>query len=63
MSPRHLNFEQLEGVYALIAAGADEVGPDKTQLFLAKLALVLAREVGDLEVVRAAIANASRDLV
>lgn len=62
MSRQNLTFEQLEVVYAEIAAGVDSAGPEKSQLFLAKLALLLARDVGDPAAVKAAIENAAKHL-
>ncbi len=43
---------------ALDAAG----GPEKERLLLAKLALLMAREIGDLARIDALIATAARDL-
>jgi hypothetical protein len=51
-------FADLETAYELIAQALDQVGPEQERLFLAKLALALAHETGDLDRVRAAIAAA-----
>lgn len=53
---------QLEEAYDLIAGGIDAAGPDKTALFLAKLALALANLVGDARAVADAVQAAGRDL-
>jgi len=37
----------LERVYDTLAASLDSVGPDKSELFLAKLALLLSHEIDD----------------
>lgn len=57
-----LPFADLERVYDLIAAAIDRVGPERESLLLAKLALLLADEVGDYDAVAAAVAAAERDL-
>lgn len=48
-------FAELEQVYDLLAETIDEVGEKNESLFLSKLALTLAHELGDLEKVREAI--------
>ena len=57
-----MEFADLEGFYELLAQSIDKTGEEKAPLFLAKLALLLAREVGDPDVTRAAIETALRDL-
>ncbi|MEX2495195.1 MAG: hypothetical protein WD448_03845 [Woeseia sp.] len=57
-----LSFEDLEKVYDLLAVAIDTAGPDKETLFLAKLCLILAREIGDLASVQKGIATAGADL-
>ena len=52
----------IEEVYRVIADALDEVGPGKETLFLAKLALLLARECGDASLVGDAVRTAQRDL-
>ena len=37
----------LEKVYDALAQSLDAVGPEKSELFLAKLALLLANDIGD----------------
>lgn len=57
-----LPFEDLERVYDLIAAAVDRAGPERESLLLAKLALLLAHEIGDYAAVAEAVAAAERDL-
>jgi hypothetical protein len=60
MSP--LPFDDLEHVYEHLAQAIDRAGPANEALFLTKLALVLAHELGDRSVVERAIATALADL-
>ena len=53
---------EIERVYDLIAAGIDKAGPDKSELFLAKLSLALANLAGDSDQVWNAVLAAGRDL-
>lgn len=55
-----LEFAELEQVYDLLAEAIDEAGPDQEAVFLAKLALLLARQVPDVDCIREAIAAALR---
>ncbi len=57
-----LDRSGVEDVYATLADAIDAVDPNHTQLFLAKLALLLAYTCGDVEAVKDAVAIASRDL-
>ena len=41
------NPANMEDVYAALAEGIDAVGPEKEAMFLAKVALLLAQELGD----------------
>lgn len=52
----------LEAAYDGIAEAIDATAEDKRVLFLAKLALVLANQVGDEARIRAAVEAAQRDL-
>jgi hypothetical protein len=61
-SPSNPRFEDLERIYALLAETLDDVGAERESLFLSKLALVLAREIGDHDKVALAIETARRDL-
>ena len=57
-----MDFEDLEQVYAALAAAIDRAGPENEALFLAKLALALAHRLGDRAAAKAAIAEALLDL-
>lgn len=57
-----LPFEDLERIYALLAETIDDVGAEREAVFLSKLALILAQELGDHDKVAAAIEAARRDL-
>ncbi len=57
-----LSTRDLEDFYDALAEAIDRAG-DKSPLFLAKLALKLALEVGDLKAVLHALEAASTDLV
>ena len=58
----NLKPEELERVYDLMAEAIDKVGTDKESLFLSKLCLSLANELGDEELVRECLAIASQDM-
>lgn len=53
---------ELEKVYDTLAEGIDTATPAKSELFLTKLALLLANEIGDAETVGRAVQAALRDL-
>ncbi len=55
-------FTELEQVYDLMAEAIDAVGEHNTALFLSKLGITLAHQVGDLETVREAIRIAAQGL-
>ncbi|MFT7593404.1 MAG: hypothetical protein ACI8R4_000717 [Paracoccaceae bacterium] len=57
-----MTTHEIETVYEAIALGIDAAGPQKAELFLAKLALLLARDTGDVEKTRTRIAEASKNL-
>ena len=59
---RALTLSGLETVYDLLAAALDEVGPDQSELFLVKLALVNANALANPELFRAHLASAAADL-
>ncbi len=52
----------IEDVYEVIARGIDRVGPYRAELFLAKLALALAHELGAHERALALIEACQADL-
>jgi hypothetical protein len=54
--------EALEALWERLAEAVAAAGPERERLFLAKLALLLAREVGDAGRVMALIAAALADL-
>jgi hypothetical protein len=56
-----MTARDVETVYEALARGVDAAGPD-SELFLAKAALLLAREIGDAGRVVALIESAGRDL-
>lgn len=53
---------QVEHIYDALAQTLDTVGAEKSELFLAKLALLLGREVGDPDRVVTLISEASANL-
>jgi hypothetical protein len=55
-------FTALETIYERLAVAIDAAGPDKSQVFLAKLALMLSREIEDPKTVMAAIDACLKDL-
>lgn len=55
-------FQDLEDIYDRLASAIDAAGPEKESLFLAKLCLTLAHQVGDRAVVERAIEIAAADL-
>lgn len=57
-----MDASEIEALWEALAEAVDKVGPEQEALFLAKLALLLGREVGDLDRVRALLAVALRDL-
>jgi hypothetical protein len=57
-----LDIAGLESVYETLASALDAVGPDKSELFLVKLALLCARQMGDAQVLAALVASAQKDL-
>lgn len=57
-----LDIAGLESVYETLASAIDAVGPDKTELFLVKLALLSARQIGDAQLLATLVANAQKDL-
>lgn len=61
-SPTSLTVPGLEQVYDALATAIDQVGPDRTELFLVKLALLQANALADPAVVRAHIQAALQDL-
>jgi hypothetical protein len=57
-----LALPDLEATYDRLAEAVDAAGPGKRELLLAKLALLLAEELGDADRVAVLIGEALRDL-
>jgi len=63
MSPAHtLSIPGLEQVYDALATALDQAGPDKSELFLVKLALMNANALADPVVFQAHVEAALKDL-
>ena len=60
--PTSLDIAGLEKVYDNLAEAIDQAGPDKSELFLVKVALLNAQALGDPAVFNAHIASALKDL-
>ena len=61
MSHQNRNVD-LEAVYAALAEGIDTHGPEHSEMFLAKAALLLAEALGDEDRALQAIADAQRNM-
>lgn len=61
-TPQGLSIGGLETVYDQLASAIDAVGQDKSELFLVKLALLAAQQIGDEKVVGDLIERAQKDL-
>lgn len=57
-----LSIAGLEAVYDRLAAAIDEAGPEKTELFLVKLALLNANALGSAERFQQQLQTALQDL-
>jgi hypothetical protein len=57
-----MSEEDLDVLYTQTCRALTSVGPERSELFLARLALLLMHEVGDFERVQAAIAAAGATL-
>lgn len=57
-----LDIAGLEQVYDALATAIDQAGPDKSELFLVKLALLNAKALGDPQIFEVQIASALKDL-
>ena len=57
-----LDIGGLEQVYDSLAVALDQAGPDKSELFLVKLALLNAQALGDASLFQAHVAAALKDL-
>ena len=59
---RTADTETLEVLFRVLSQAIEDAGADKERLYLAKLAMVLASHIGDVELVREATTVALRDL-
>jgi hypothetical protein len=57
-----LDIAGLEQVYDRLATAIDEAGPEKSELFLVKLALLNAKALGDTKIFETQITLALKDL-
>jgi hypothetical protein len=57
-----LGISGLEQVYDSLALALDQAGPDKSEIFLVKLALLNAQALADAAVFQAHVATALKDL-
>ena len=57
-----LGLAGLETVYDLLATAIEEAGPERSELFLVKLALLNAHALGDEQLFRRQVDTALRDL-
>lgn len=61
-TPAALPIEGLETVYDTLARAIDEAGPEKTPLFLVKLALLNANALADAALFQQHVQSALQDL-
>ena len=61
-APNALTIPGLETVYDTLATAIDQAGPEKTELFLVKLALLNANALGDTELFQQHLQAALKDL-
>lgn len=61
-TPATLPIEGLEAVYDALAQAIDQAGPDKTELFLVKLALLNAHALADAGLFQQHLQAALQDL-
>lgn len=62
MTPQGLTIGGLETAYDQLATAIDNVGQEKSELFLVKLALLTAQQLGDEAVFGDLIQRAQKDL-
>ena len=55
-------FDDLEAAYEALAVAIDAAGEKREALFLTRLALVLAHEVGDIDAFKRAVQTALEEL-
>jgi Protein of unknown function (DUF2783) len=61
-TPYPLSIPQLENVYDTLAEAIDQAGHGQTELFLTKLCLLLANQIGDDQLVKDRVQAALADL-
>jgi hypothetical protein len=61
-TPTSLDIAGLEKVYDNLAVAIDQLGPEKSELFLVKLALLNAQALGDAATFEINLAEALKDL-
>lgn len=61
-APAPLDIAGLEAVYDQLASALDAVGAEKSELFLVKLALLMARDMGDAQHIAQLVQAAQKDL-
>ena len=57
-----MNHQDLENTYAALALKIDEVGETNSELFLAKLVILLAHKIGDADEVQKCIDDAAKSM-
>ena len=62
MTKTPLTLEGLETAYDALATAIDRAGPDRSELFLVKLALLQAQALGDAREFQKQVDAASQDL-
>jgi hypothetical protein len=62
MTHPSLTIDGLETVYDALATALDQAGPDRSELFLVKLALLNANALADAQLFQQHIASALQDL-
>lgn len=58
----NLSQADIEVIYERLALGIDEAGPERTPVFLAKVAMLMANEIGDPDLALRLIVDALQDL-
>ncbi|HEY4665097.1 MAG TPA: DUF2783 domain-containing protein [Comamonas sp.] len=61
-NPQAPDIATVEAMYDTLAQAIDQAGPEKTELFLLKLAFVQAHAIGHVAPLEQHIANALKDL-
>ncbi|TFL15804.1 hypothetical protein CSC67_03515 [Pusillimonas caeni] len=61
MQKKTFTIDELESFWTLLAEGITTAGEDRESVFLTKLALLLANELGDYERVAACLLEAGKD--